>query len=130
MKTEDGEVKTEDGEVKTEDGDDDSMGLGLGILSHVSSMPPSHDPQSPSPIRTRSRTLAMQRAASATPLSPLHSARHSPLDAARLPPLQEEGTLLSSPLTTCSDIGLSPAKSTSGNTDRVMSEYINFDMTS
>jgi hypothetical protein len=75
VKTEDGEVKTEDGEVKTEDGDNDSMGLGLGIVSHVSSMPPSHDPQSPSPIRTRSRMLAMQRAASAAPLSPLHSAR-------------------------------------------------------
>lgn len=108
-------------EVKGGHGDDESMGLGLGIVSHVSSMSPSHDPQSPSPIRTRSRTLAMKRAASAAPLSPPHSAL--------LCPLQEE-TLASSPLTTCSDMGTSPAKSTSGNTDRIMSEYINFDMTS
>lgn len=116
-------------EVKRDDADDDSMGLGLGIVSHVSSMSPSHDPQSPSPIRTRSRTLALQRAASAAPVSPPHSAPLSPLQSARLSPLQEE-TLASSPLTAISDMGLSPAKSTSGHTDRVMSEYINYDMTS
>jgi len=85
----------------------------------------------------------MQRAASAAPLSPLHAApldatslppldaaRLSPLHNARLSPLQEEVPLASSPLTTFSDMGLSPEKSTSGNTERVMSEYINFDMTS
>jgi hypothetical protein len=115
-------------EVKRDDGDDDSMGQ--GIVSHVSSNSASHDPQSPSPIRTRSRTAALQRAASAAPLTPLHATRLSPLHAAPLTPLQEEGTLLSSPLTILSDLGLSPAKSISGHTDGVMSEYINFDMTS
>jgi hypothetical protein len=89
-----------------------------GILSHASSPSPSHRSQSPSPIRTRSRTRAMQRAASSAPL----------------PPLQEEEEIQSmhpsSPLTILSDLGLSPEKSISGDTDKVMSQYINYDMTS
>jgi hypothetical protein len=93
--------------------------MGQGIVSHASSPSLTHDPQSPSPIRTRSRTRALQRATSAAPL----------------PPLQEEvipGMCMSSPLTAISDLGLdlSPAKSTSGNTEKVMSEYIDFSMTS
>ena len=98
------------------------VSTGQGIVSHTSSPSPSHDPQSPSPIRTRSRTRALQPLVTAAPL----------------PPVQEDdeaipGLVLSSPLTALSDLGLSqssPAKSTPGTMEKVMSRYINYDMTS
>ena len=96
--------------------------IGYGIVSHTSSPSPSHDPQSPSPVRTRSRTRALQPLVTVDPL----------------PPVQEDdevmpGVPFSSPLTSLSDLGLSqssPAKSTPGKMEKVMSEYINYDMTS
>ena len=66
-------------DVKAEDS------MALGIVSPVSSTSPTDDPQSPSPIRTRSRTRALERAASCAPLPPLKE--------------EEVGTSLSSPLT-------------------------------
>ena len=95
--------------------------MAQGIVSSTSSPSPAHDPQSPSPIRTRSRTRALQPV----------------VYVARLPPVQEDdktmgGIPVSSPLTSLSDLGLSessPAKPISGRTEKVMSQYINYDMT-
>ena len=77
-----------------------------GIVLSAFSPSPTDPPQSPSPIRMRSRTRGLECATSAVPL----------------PPLQEE-IPASSPLTTISDLGPSPTKSTSTHTDKVMEQY-------
>ena len=98
---------------------DDS--IGQGIVSHTASPSPSHEPQSPSLIRTRSRTCMLQPVVTTgAPLAPVEE------DDEVVP-----GVALSSPLTSLSDLGLSqssPEKMSPIKYEKVMMEFLNPDM--